>query len=59
MIISRHKLEIMSKETNFIIDNLEKVLRLSAILNYLNNDIIFERNKEVQVTKKVAKAKRK
>lgn len=43
MIISRHKLEIMSKETNFIIDNLEKVLRLSAILNYLNNDIIFER----------------
>lgn len=42
MIISRQKLELLAKETNFIIDNLEKVLRLSMVLNFLNNDILFK-----------------
>ena len=42
MIISRQKLTQMSKDTNFIIDTLEKVLRLSMILNYLNSNVFFK-----------------
>ncbi len=32
----------MAQETNFIKDTLEKVLRLSDILKFLNNDIVFK-----------------
>ena len=42
MNISKQYLVELSYKTNFIRDNLEKVLRLSEILKFLNNDNIFK-----------------
>lgn len=39
---SKQYLSELSVETNFVKDNLEKVLRLAEILKFLNNDIIFK-----------------
>ena len=38
MKISKEKLIELANKTNFIKDNLEKVLRLSEILKFLNED---------------------
>jgi hypothetical protein len=37
-IYTKQYIELLSKETNFLKDNLEKVLRLANILQYLNSD---------------------
>lgn len=42
MEFSKQYLSQMAQETNFIKDTLEKVLRLSDILKFLNNDIVFK-----------------
>ena len=42
MIYSKQYLNELSTQTNFLKDNLEKVLRLSEILKFLNNDKIFK-----------------
>lgn len=42
MEISRQYLSQLAQETNFIKDTLEKVLRLSEILKFLNSDVVFK-----------------
>ncbi len=42
MIYSKQYLNVLSTQTNFLKDNLEKVLRLSEILKFLNNDKVFK-----------------
>lgn len=39
---SKQFLMELSKKTNFIRDNLEKVLRLSEVLKFLNTDVVFK-----------------
>ncbi len=39
---SKKYLQELSNDTNFIKDNLEKVLRLIEILKFLNNDVVFK-----------------
>lgn len=42
MIYSKQYLNVLSTQTNFLKDNLEKILRLSEILKFLNNDMVFK-----------------
>lgn len=42
MEFSRQYLTRLAQESNFIKDTLEKVLRLSEILKFLNSDIVFK-----------------
>ena len=42
MEFSRQYLTRLSQESNFIKDALEKVLRLSEILKFLNSDVVFK-----------------
>ncbi|MDR0697226.1 MAG: nucleotidyl transferase AbiEii/AbiGii toxin family protein, partial [Christensenellaceae bacterium] len=41
-IFTKQYIELLSKETNFLKDNLEKVLRLANILQYINSDCFFK-----------------
>ena len=42
MNLSKQYLVELSNKTNFIKDNLEKVIRLSKILKFINNDFILK-----------------
>lgn len=42
MEFSRQYLTRLAQESNFIKDTLEKVLRLSEILKFLNSDVVFK-----------------
>ena len=47
---SKQYLVELSDKTNFIKDNLEKVLRLAEILKFLNNDGVMKEIKNIHIT---------